>query len=98
MSDKQDDLLLELARFIERIAALSRTGLAFRNTGYDAERYEDLLREAARMRTLIEQGNGDGADLLERWRAGIGSGYDGYVTVAVGCGAIVFNDRDELLM
>ena len=33
MPDSQADLLLELARFIERISALSRTGLAFKNTG-----------------------------------------------------------------
>jgi ADP-ribose pyrophosphatase YjhB (NUDIX family) len=50
------------------------------------------------MRTLIEQGPDDGADLLQRWRASVASGYDGYVTVATGCGAIVFNERDELLM
>ena len=93
-----DDLLRELARFIERIAALARTGLAFQPTGYDAERYEDLLREAARMRTLIETGDDDSADLFNRWRAEVGSGYDGYVTVGVGCGAIVFNARDELLL
>ena len=98
MSDTSNDLLLELARFIERISALARTGLAFKNTGYDAERYEDFLREAARMRTLIEDGNHDGAALFNRWRTEVGSGYDGYVTVGVGCGAIVFNDRDEILM
>jgi ADP-ribose pyrophosphatase YjhB (NUDIX family) len=98
MPETPNDLLLELARFIERISALARTGLAFKNTGYDAERYEDFLRETARMRTLIEDGNHDGAELFNRWRTEVGSGYDGYVTVGVGCGAIVFNERDELLM
>ena len=96
MSDTPNDLLLELARFIERISALARTGLAFKNTGYDAERYEDFLREAARIRTLIEDGHHNGAALFSRWRTEVGSGYDGYVTVGVGCGAIVFNERDEL--
>ena len=98
MDHTPNDLLLELARFIERISALARTGLAFKNTGYDAERYEDFLREAARMRTLIEHGSHDGAELFNRWRTEVGSGYDGYVTVGVGCGAIIFNERDELLM
>jgi ADP-ribose pyrophosphatase YjhB (NUDIX family) len=98
MPETPNDLLLELARFIERISALARTGLAFKNTGYDAERYEDFLREAARMRTLIEDGHHNGADLFNRWRTEVGPGYDGYVTVGVGCGAIVFNERDELLM
>jgi ADP-ribose pyrophosphatase YjhB (NUDIX family) len=98
MPNNDADLLLEFSRFLERISALARTGLAFKNTGYDAERYEDFLREAARMRSLFDRDDHNGANLLERWRAGIGSGYDGYVTVAVGCGAIVFNERDELLM
>lgn len=93
-----DDLLLELARFIERITALSRTGLAFKNSGYDAERYEDFLREAARMRSLLGLGIPNSADLFRRWRTEVGSGYEGYVTVGVGCGAIVFNERGELLM
>jgi hypothetical protein len=36
MSDS--DLLHELARFLERIVAIARTGLAFKPDGYDAER------------------------------------------------------------
>ena len=42
------DLLAELARFIERITAIARTGLAFKPDGYDSERYEELLREIGR--------------------------------------------------
>jgi len=51
----QDDPILELARFIERVAAIGRTGLAFKPHGYDAERYEDLLRETARIRAVLER-------------------------------------------
>src|SRR5208283_79686 len=95
----QDDLILELARFIERIAAIGRTGLAFKPHGYDAERYEDLLREAARMRAVLEGDlAADGDSLFRRWRDDTGGGYDGYVTAGVGCGAIVFNDRAEILL
>jgi ADP-ribose pyrophosphatase YjhB (NUDIX family) len=99
MADTQTDLILELSRFIERIAALARSGLAFNNSGYDAERYEDFLHQCARLRAVLDQSGADAAaDLFQRWRTSVGSGYDGYVTVGVGCGAIVFNDRDELLM
>lgn len=94
-----DDLLLELARFVERIAAIGRTGLAFQPEGYDAERYESLLREAARMHAALAANAAlDAAALAARWRAEVGAGYDGYVTAGAGCGAIVFNERDELLM
>jgi ADP-ribose pyrophosphatase YjhB (NUDIX family) len=95
----QDDLIVELARFIERIAAIGRTGLAFKPHGYDAERYEDLLREAVRIRAVLEGDLEASAEaIFRRWRKDAGGGYDGYVTVGVGCGAIVFNDRNEVLL
>jgi ADP-ribose pyrophosphatase YjhB (NUDIX family) len=93
------DLLFELARFVERVSAIARTGLAFNSTGFDAERYEELLREAARMRGALESVEAPAQEALYReWREQVLPGYDGYVTAAVGCGAIVFNERDELLM
>ncbi|HZP46737.1 MAG TPA: NUDIX hydrolase N-terminal domain-containing protein [Candidatus Binataceae bacterium] len=92
-------LLLELARFVERVSAIARTGLAFQPSGYDAERYEELLHEAARMRSVLETADGtDHEAIFQRWRAEVRPGYDGYVTAGVGCGAIAFNERDELLM
>lgn len=95
----QNDLILELARFIERIAAIGRTGLAFKPHGYDAERYEDLLRETARIQAVLARDLTTDPDaLFQRWREAAGGGYDGYVTVGVGCGAIVFNQRDEILL
>jgi ADP-ribose pyrophosphatase YjhB (NUDIX family) len=95
----ETDLLLELARFIERISAIARTGLAFKPDGYDSERYEELLKEAARVYTALAAADAAGAEAVRlRWRESVVSGYDGYVTTAVGVGAIVFNHRDEILM
>ena len=95
----ETDLLLELARFVERIAAIARTGLAFKPDGYDSERYEELLKEAARVHAALAQADAHAAEAMRlRWRESVISGYDGYVTTAVGVGAIVFNDRDEILM
>ncbi len=95
----ETDLLVELARFVERIAAIARTGLAFKPDGYDSERYEELLKEAARMHAALAQSDADAAEAVRlRWREAVISGYEGYVTTAVGVGAIVFNQRDELLM
>jgi ADP-ribose pyrophosphatase YjhB (NUDIX family) len=95
----QADVLLELARFVQRVSAIARTGLAFSPHGFDAERYEQLLREAAQLNILLSAAPPSEADeLLRKWRESVLDGYDGYVTTAVGCGAIVFNQRDEILM
>ncbi len=93
------DLLAELARFIERITAIARTGLAFKPDGFDSERYEELLKEAARMHSIVAGASDDDAEQLRRqWREQVIAGYDGYVTAAVGVGIIAFNHRNELLM
>jgi ADP-ribose pyrophosphatase YjhB (NUDIX family) len=93
------DLLAELARFIERITAIARTGLAFKPDGFDSERYEELLKEAARMHAAVAGASDEDAEALRRrWRSEVVAGYYGYVTAAVGVGIIVFNNRNELLM
>lgn len=95
----QDRLLLELAHFIERVNAIARTGLAFQAEGFDAERYEELLEVAARMQASAIDATIEEAEEIRRgWRDAVIAGYEGYVTPAVGCGIIAFNDRDEILM
>src|SRR5437588_2687916 len=93
------DVSFELARFVQRVSAIARTGLAFSPHGFDAERYEELLREAAQLSMLLAGASPGGAEeLFRKWRDSVLGGYDGYVTTAVGCGAIVFNQDDEILM
>ena len=95
----QSKMLLELARFVQRISAIARTGLAFSPNLFDAERYEELLREAAHLSSLLSGEAPEVAEeLFRRWRDSVGDGYDGYVTTAVGCGAIVFDANDEILL
>jgi ADP-ribose pyrophosphatase YjhB (NUDIX family) len=95
----ETDLLVELARFVERIAAIARTGLAFKPDRYDSERYEELLKEAARVQAALAQADAEAAEAVRlKWRDSVISGFDGYVTTAVGVGAMVFNERDEILM
>ena len=95
----QDRLLVELARFIERVTAVARTGLAFKAEGFDAQRYEELLRDAARMQAAAVDATVEDAEVIRRgWRDAVISGYEGYVTPAVGCGIVAFNDHDQLLM
>ena len=93
------DLLNELAHFVEKITAIARTGLAFKPDGFDSERYEALLAEAARMHAHIGGAGDDEAERIRHgWRSQVIAGYEGYVTAAVGCGIIAFNERDEILM
>lgn len=92
-------ILPAIIHFVERTAAIARTGLAFSPKGFDAERYEELLREAAAMRAALDgTGAAEAAELLQRWRAEVRESYDGYVTAASGCGVIAFNEREEVLM
>src|SRR5579863_2986307 len=92
-----DELPIALARFVERVSAIARTGLAFKPDGFDAERYRELIDETARISAHLE--NADDArakELGASWNANAGRGYLGYVTAAVGCGVIAFDDRDEI--
>jgi len=92
-------ILAAIIHFVERTAAIARTGLAFSPHGFDAERYEELLREAGAMRAALDGASPEeAANLLRRWRAEVRDGYDGYVTTASGCGVIAFNQRGEVLM
>jgi len=87
-------ILAAIIHFVERTAAIARTGLAFGPHGFDAERYEELLREAGAMRAALDGASPEeAANLLRRWRAEVRDGYDGYVTTASGCGVIAFNQR-----
>jgi len=93
------ELVIAIARFAERVKAIAQTGLAFNPEGFDAERYDDLIREAAALSATLE-GAGDpaAASLAREWREQVRLGFDGYVTPATGCGVIAFNERDEVLM
>ncbi|MGH7781463.1 MAG: NUDIX hydrolase N-terminal domain-containing protein [Candidatus Binataceae bacterium] len=93
------ELFLELARFVERVTAIARTGLAFKPDGYDSERYEELLHETSHLSAILARGGAAEAEAIrKRWRAEVIGGYDGYVTPGVGVGAIAFNPRGEVLM
>jgi ADP-ribose pyrophosphatase YjhB (NUDIX family) len=96
------DITPQLAVWIQQLRALAQTGLAFNPPIYDQERYQQLLDLAAKMAATM---NGTAtldqefADALAtRWRADIVPGVPGYVTPKVGVGAVVFNEREELLM
>jgi ADP-ribose pyrophosphatase YjhB (NUDIX family) len=96
------DITSELALWIQQLRAIAQTGLAFDPKTYDRERYDEILKLAAKMAATM---NGtvtfDPAladEFAARWRSDVVQGVPGYVTPKVGVGAIVFNARDEILL
>jgi ADP-ribose pyrophosphatase YjhB (NUDIX family) len=99
--------LADLARWAESLAGVARTGLGFTDSLYERERFEEVLKVAADIKAVVD---GDGAvtgdgreaaspeDLVGQWMASVGKGVAGYVTPKVAVGAVVGNDRHELLL
>lgn len=96
------DITPQLASWVQQLRSIAQTGLAFEPRIYDRERYETLLDLAGKMTATINGGASLDDNLAEefaaRWRAEIKPGPAGYITPKVGTGAVVFNERDELLM
>jgi len=79
------------------LSAIARTGLGFTESLYEQERFEEVLKVAADMR--VAAGHELEAEVLvEEWLRAVGNGVAGYVTPKVAVGAVVGNDRGELLL
>lgn len=92
MADEQS-----LIRWSEALAAIARTGLGFTDNLYEQERFEEVLHIAADIRA--HAGDGPQPDTqIQEWMDSIGKGVPGYVTPKVAIGAIVGNDKGELLL
>ncbi len=91
---------LDLVRWSEALAGIARTGLAFTSSLYERERFEEILRVAADIRVAADHDDGrfDAAQLVAGWISSVGEGVAGYVTPKVAVGALVGNERDELLL
>ena len=54
MSNEDNSLEAQLARWSESLAAIARTGLAFTQNLYERERYEEVLHVAADIKAAFE--------------------------------------------
>ncbi len=91
----------DLLRWSEALAGIARTGLAFTDNLYERERFEEVLHVAADIRVAAGAGLGDdveAAPLIEEWMRLVGAGVAGYVTPKVAVGAVVGNERGEILL
>jgi len=88
-------------RWSESLSSIARTGLGFTESLYERERFEEILRVAADIQAVADEGvNGveDAEGLVQEWLSGVGKGIPGYVTPKVAVGAAVGNEKGELLL
>jgi ADP-ribose pyrophosphatase YjhB (NUDIX family) len=98
----------DLARWSESLAAIARTGLGFTENLYERERYEEILHVAADIKACARELDEAERDQLaieretdhfvQEWLESVGEGVPGYVTPKVAIGAIVGNDKGEILL
>jgi ADP-ribose pyrophosphatase YjhB (NUDIX family) len=91
---------VDLVRWSEALAGIARTGLAFTESLYERERFEEVLKVAAEIRVAAghDEGRYDEAAVVAGWIDSVGAGVAGYVTPKVAVGAIVGNEKGELLL
>jgi ADP-ribose pyrophosphatase YjhB (NUDIX family) len=88
----------DLLRWSEALAGIARTGLGFTDNLYERERFEEVLRVAADIAVAATAGGIQADAVVERWLGQVGNGVEGYVTPKVAVGAVVGNDRGEILL
>ena len=88
----------DLLRWSEALSAIARTGLGFTQNLYERERFEEVLAIAAEIRSSAGVATVSPDLLVEEWMNHVGEGIAGYVTPKATVGAVVHNDRGELLL
>ena len=81
----------ELIEIAQRIRALSQTGLVYSDNEYNTERYEELVHLSDSMTALITNNEVSAIEGCFRVE-------DDYVTPKVDVRAVVFNEKDEILL
>ena len=91
---------MDLIRWSEALAGIARTGLGFTESLYERERFEEVLKVAADIRVAADRDAGafEAPEVVAGWLRSVGEGVAGYVTPKVAVGAVVGNDRGELLL
>src|SRR4029079_4281596 len=91
------DSAADLLRWAETLSGIARTGLGFTESLYEKERFEEVLKVAADIR--VAAGHELEAEVLvDEWLRAVGDGVAGYVTPKVAVGAVVGNEKGEILL
>src|SRR5436190_17322072 len=87
----------DLLRWSEALSGIARTGLGFTQSLYERERFEEVLKVAADIRSAASE-EAEADVLFDEWLSTVGEGVAGYVTPKVAVAAVVANDRGEILL
>ena len=87
----------DLLRWSEALSGIARTGLGFTQNLYERERFEEVLAVAAEIRSMVGTPGTPDAIVAE-WMKHVGEGVAGYQTPKSTVGAVVHNDRGEILL
>jgi len=88
---------VDLLRWAESLAGIAQTGLAFTESLYEQERFEEILHVAAEIKAQSGRGFDPTMQVAE-WMASVGERTAGYVTPKTAVGAVVANDQGEILL
>jgi len=95
------DFTHDLHRWSAALAGIARTGLAFTESLYERERFEEVLNVAADIKAAAEEEletRRERDHFVQEWMENIGEGVPGYITPKVAIGAVVGNDAGEILL
>ena len=97
----------DLVRWSEALAGIAKTGLGFTDSLYERERFEEILNVAGDIRAaaasaLARDGQPvaakDQDGIVREWLRDVGHGVAGYVTPKIAIGAIVGNEKGQILL
>jgi ADP-ribose pyrophosphatase YjhB (NUDIX family) len=97
----------DLLRWSEALAGIARTGMAFTTSGFERERFGEVLAVAGDIRAeaaarLASAGHAAGGEaataFVQEWMRNVGSGVAGYVTPRVAIGAVVGDGDGRILL
>lgn len=95
------DFTRDLLRWSEALAGIARTGMGFTQSLYERERYEEVLKVAADIKTAADEAlevRRETDHFVQEWLDNVGEGVPGYVTPKVAVGAVVGNDLGQILL
>jgi len=90
-----------LGRWQTMLKSIAQTGLAFTQSPYERERYEELLKLAAEMAVAMSGWEDDEETVrqfVEQWKVEVQPRALGYVTPKVVVNAAVFDEQNRLLL
>jgi ADP-ribose pyrophosphatase YjhB (NUDIX family) len=88
---------VDLLRWAESLAGIARTGLAFTESVYEQERFEEILNVAAEIKAATGRGYDPEHQVVD-WMGEVGERTAGYATPKTAVGAVVGNDAGEILL